>query len=143
MYGVYVCVCSYRCALLARLGLATRQEHGSKPRMGLSDGSPSYGCVTCYTASQLRPGRPLEQVSHLSGCTRVCIYACTYIGAFVCVCVHVDLLDIYAIGYRGSQGWKKGPRIDRVRWMYVPRGWVYARNNLLITSSVRHINDTN
>ena len=71
MYGVYVCVCSYRCTLLARWGLAARQEHGWKPRMGLSDGNPSYGFVTCFTASQLRLGRPLELVSHLSGCTRV------------------------------------------------------------------------
>jgi len=44
---------------------------------------------------------------------------------------------------RGSQGWKKGPRIDTAKWMYVPRDWVCARNNLLMTSSVRHINDTN
>jgi len=41
--------------------------------MGLSNGSPSYGFVTCYTASQLRTGRPLEQVSHFSGRTHVCI----------------------------------------------------------------------
>ena len=27
----------------------------------------------------------LSQVSHLSGCTHVCIYACTCMGAFVCV----------------------------------------------------------
>jgi len=63
--------------------------------MGLSDGNPSYGFVTCFNASQLRPGRPLEQVSHLSGCTRVCIYTCTYMGAFVCVCVGVDSEDIW------------------------------------------------
>jgi len=59
-------------------------------RMGLSDGSPSYESVTCYIASQLRPGRPLEQVCHLSGCTCVCIYACTYMGTLVCVCVSGD-----------------------------------------------------
>jgi len=41
---------------------------------------------------------------------------------------------------------KKGPRIDIAKWMYVPRDWVCARtreNNLLMTSSVRHVNDTN
>jgi len=70
--------------------------------MGLSDGNPSYGVVTCFAASQLRPGRPLEQVSHLSGCTRICIYACTYMGAFVCVDVGEDSVKIY--GYRGPQG---------------------------------------
>jgi len=59
-------------------------------RMGLSDGNPSYESVTCYIASQLRPVRPLEQVFHLLGCTRVCIYACTYMGALVCVCASGD-----------------------------------------------------
>jgi len=126
----------------SRCEVGTRME---TPHMGLSDGNPSYGSVTCYTASQLRPGRLPEQVSHLSGCTHVCIYACTYIGAFVCVCVGVDWVKIY--GYRGSQGWKKkGPRIDIAKWMYAPRDCVCAKtreNNLLMTSSVRHINDTN
>ena len=109
--------------------------------MRLSDGNPSYGFVTCYTASQLRTGRPLEQVSHLSGCTRPCIYECAYIGAFVCVCVGMDWIKIY--GYRGSQGWEKGASIDTANWMYLPRGWVCVRNNLLMTSNVRHVNDTN
>ena len=41
---------------------------------------------------------------------------------------------------------KKGYRIDIAKWMYVPRDWVCVRtreNNLLMTSSVRHVNDTN
>ena len=88
-------VCMYACVhigvhcwqMRSRCEVVTRME---TPRMGLSDGNPSYGSVTCYSTSQLRPGRPLEQVSHLSGCTRVCIYACTYMGAFACVCVGVD-----------------------------------------------------
>jgi len=71
----------------SRCEVVTRME---TPDRGPSDGNPSYGSVTGYTASQLRPGRPLEQVSHLSGGTRVCVYAHTYIGALVCVCVEVD-----------------------------------------------------
>jgi len=59
------------------------------PRMGLSR------VILLPTESQLRPGRPLEQVSHLSGCTRVRIYACTYMGKFVCVCVGVDRVKLY------------------------------------------------
>ena len=41
---------------------------------------------------------------------------------------------------------KKGYRIDTAKWMYVPRDWVWLRtleNNLLMTSSVRLVNDTN
>ena len=41
---------------------------------------------------------------------------------------------------------KGGHRIDIAKWMYVPRDWVCVRtreNNLLMTSSVRHVNDTN
>ena len=37
---------------------------------------------------------------------------------------------------------KKGHRIDIAKWMYVPRDWVCVRtreNNLLMTSSVRHV----
>ena len=56
------------------------------PRMGLSDGNPSYGSITYYIASQLRPGRPLEQVSHLSGYTHVCIYTCAFIYMLVRKC---------------------------------------------------------
>ena len=85
--------------------MGSRCEVGTRMQishMGLSDGNPSYEFVTCYTASQLRPGRPLEQVFHLSGYIRVCMYACTYMGAFVCAGVGVDGVKIY--GYRGSHG---------------------------------------
>jgi len=54
--------------------------------MGLSDGNPLYGSVTCYITSQLRPGRPLKGLPSVGG-THVCIYACTYMGTFACVCV--------------------------------------------------------
>jgi len=46
----------------------------------------------------------------------------------------------------GLKRWKKGHRIDIAKWIYVPRDWVCVRtreNNLLMTSSVRHVNDTN
>ena len=125
----------------SRCEVVTRME---TTRMGLSDGNPSYGSVTCYIASQLRPGRPLEQVSHLSGCTRVCIYACTCMGTFACVCVGVDCVSY--MDNEGLKRWKKGHRIDIAKWMYVPRDWVWERSleyNLLMTSSVRLVNDTN
>jgi len=83
----------------SRCEVVTRMEI---PRMGLSDGNPSYGSVTCYITSQLRPERPLEQVSHLSGCTRVCMYACTYMGEFACVCVGVDW-----VSYMDNEGLKR------------------------------------
>jgi len=41
---------------------------------------------------------------------------------------------------------KGGHRIDIAKWMYVPRDWVCVRTrekNLLMTSSVRHVDDTN
>ena len=41
---------------------------------------------------------------------------------------------------------KKEYRIDIVKWMCVPRDWVWERTleyNLLMTSSVRLLNDTN
>jgi len=46
----------------------------------------------------------------------------------------------------GLKRGEKGHRIDIGKWMYVAIDWVYVRtreNNLLMTSSVRHINDTN
>jgi len=142
-------VCMYACV---HIGVHCWQD-GVLLRGSNTDGNPSYGSVrwnysygsvTGYIASQVRPGRPLEQDSHLSGCTRVCICACKYIGAFACVCVSVDWVKIY--GYRGSQEVKKGHRIDIAKWMYVPKDWVCVRTreiNLLMTSSWRHINDTN
>jgi len=45
-------------------------------------------------------------------------------------------------GLKGGKK-KRGSRIDTAKWMYVPGDWVCVRNNLLMTSSVRHINDTN
>jgi len=125
----------------SRCEVVTRME---TPRMGLSDGNPSNGSVTCHIASQLRPGRSLEQVSHLSGCTRVCIYACICMGTLGCVCVGVDWVSY--MDNEGLKRLKKGHRIDIGKWMYVPRDWVCVRtwvNNLLMTSSVRHVNDTN
>ena len=49
-------------------------------------------------------------------------------------------------GLRGSTEVKKGYRIDIVKWMCATRDWVCVRtweNNLLMTSSVRLVNDTN
>ena len=85
-------VCMYACV---HIGVYCWRD-GVSLRGSNTDGNPSYGSVgwiplvwVCHVlfCSHLRPGRPLEQVSHLLGCTRVCIYACTYMGAFVCVCV--------------------------------------------------------
>jgi hypothetical protein len=49
---------------------------------------------------------------------------------------------------KGLKMWKKkkGYRIDIAKWMCVPRDWVWERTleyNLLMTSSVRLVNDTN
>ena len=71
-------VCMYVCF---HIGVHCWQN-GVSLRVRNTDGNPTWVCrieaprkrfVTCYIASQLRTGRPLEQVSHLSGCTRVCI----------------------------------------------------------------------
>jgi len=86
MYGVYVCVCSYRCALLVRrVSLRGSNTDGNPfvwvcqmetPRMGLSR------VILLHNRDQ----GDLSKVSHLSGCTHVWIYAYTYMGAFTCVC---------------------------------------------------------
>jgi len=103
MVCMYACVhIGVHCWLGSRCEVVTRME---TPRMGLSDGNTSYGSVTCYIASQLRPGRPLEQVSHLSGCTRVCIYACTCMSTFVYVCVGLDWGNY--MDDEGLKRWKK------------------------------------
>ena len=48
---------------------------------------------------------------------------------------------------KGLKMWKKkGYRIDIAKWMCVPTDWVWERtleDNLLMTSSVRLVNDTN
>ena len=76
MFGVHVCVCSYRCALLAR----RVSLRGSN-----TDGNPSYGSVTCYITSQLRPGRPLK------GLPSVGVYTCMYLRMYIhgCICMRV------------------------------------------------------
>ena len=89
--------------------------------MGLSDGNLSYGSVTCYITSQLRPGRPLK------GLPSVGVYTSTHVHAWVHLyaCVWVGLGKLY--GLRGSTEVKKGYRIDIVNWMCATRDWVCIR----------------
>ena len=67
--------------------------------MGLSDGNPSYGSVTCYVTSQLRPGRPLEGLPSVGG---VHMYGSTHVHTWVHLhaCVWVGLGKL--CGLRGS-----------------------------------------
>ena len=85
-------VCMYACV---HIGVHCRQD-GVSLRGSNTDGNPSYGSVgwkplvwVCHVLHYF----PIETREtsrtgpHLSGCTRVCICACTYMGAIVCVCV--------------------------------------------------------
>jgi hypothetical protein len=93
---MYVCVC-----MCVFIYVYTAGKMGSRCeavtwmeilRMGLS---------RVYTASQHWDlSKPLEQVSHLLRCRRVCICACTCNDA--CVCVHVGV-DTWI---RGSGRWE-------------------------------------
>ena len=89
-------VCMYACF---HIGVHCWQD-GVSLRGSNTDGNPSYGSVAwkplvrvchvlyCFpieTRETSRTGLPFVWV-----CTRVCIYACTYMGAFECVCVGVD-----------------------------------------------------
>ena len=100
MYGVYVCVCSYRCALLVRR-VSLRGSNTDGPlRMGLSDGNPSYGSVTCYITSQLRPGRPLE------GLPSVGVYTCMDLRIYVHGCIYMRVWGwdwVSCMDYEGLQ----------------------------------------
>ena len=61
-----------------RTARVTRME---TPRMGLSDGNPSYGSVTCYITSQLRLGRPPNR-------SPICRGAHVYVSTHVHARVH-------------------------------------------------------
>jgi len=84
-------VCMYACI---HIGVHCWQD-GVSLRGSNTDGNPFVWVCRwkplvwvchglCYFPSETRE---TSQVSHLSGCTHVCIYACTYMGGFVCVCV--------------------------------------------------------
>ena len=71
--------------------------------MGLSDGNPSYGSVTCYITSQLRPGRPL------TGLPSVGVYTCMYVHMYIheCICMRVCGWDwVSYMDNEGLQRWK-------------------------------------
>jgi len=133
MLSMYACV---------HIGVHYWQD-GVSLRGSNTDGNPSYGSVgwkplvrVCHVlyCFPIETREVLEQVSHLSGCTRVCIYACTCMGTFECVCVGVDWVSY--MDNEGLKRWKKGHGIDIAKWMYVPRDWVCVRtreNNLLMT----------
>ena len=94
------------------------------PRMGMSDGNPPYGSVTCYITSQLRPGRPL------AGLPSVGVYTCMYLRMYIhgCICMRVCGWDwVSYMDYEGLQRLKKGYRIDIVKWMCATRDWVCVR----------------
>ena len=134
MYGVYVCVCSYRCALLAR----RVSLRGSS-----TDGNPFvWVCHVLYYF----PIETRETFHRSPICRGVHMYVSTHVHTWVHLhaCVWVGLGKLY--GLRGSTDVKKGYRIDIVKWMCATRDWVCVRtweNNLLMTSSVRLVNDTN
>ena len=72
--------------------------------MGLSDGNPSYGSVTCYITSQLRPGRPLK------GLPSVGVYTCMYLRMYIhgCICMRVCGWDwVSCMDYRVYIGEKR------------------------------------
>ena len=87
--------------------------------MGLLDGNPSYGSVTCYITSQLRPGRPLSVGVYTCMDLRMYIHGCIYMR------VWAGLGKLY--GLRGSTEVEKGYRIDIVKWMCATRDWVCVR----------------
>jgi hypothetical protein len=81
----------------------------------------------------------------------MCIYTYIYKSLYVhtCAqntCVYIICTYIHIYIYRVSRGENKGYRIDIGKWLHEAIDLVYERtreNNLLMTSSVRHINDTN
>ena len=85
-------VCMYACV---HIGVQCWQD-GVSLRGSNTDGHPFVWVCRMETPcmglsrDKLLPNSDqgdLSQVSHLSGCTHVCMYACTYMGAFACVCV--------------------------------------------------------
>ena len=114
-------------------------QDGVSQRGSNTDGNPWYGSVgwkpLVWVCQMETPRMGLSRVmlipnwdqGDLSNRSPICrgvhvyVYACTYMGAFECVCVSVDWVKIY--GYRGSQKVEKGHRIDIAKWMYVPRDW--------------------
>ena len=85
-------VCMYACV---HIGVHCWQD-GVSLRGSNTDGHPFVWVCRMETPcmglsrDKLLPNSDqgdLSQVSHLSGCTHVCMYACTYMGAFACVCV--------------------------------------------------------
>jgi len=89
--------------------------------MGLSDGNPSYGSVTCYITSQLRPERPL------TGLPSVGVYTCMYLRMYMHGCIRMRVCGWDWVSYMDNEGLqrevKKGYRIDIAKWMCVPRDW--------------------
>ena len=146
-------MCMYACV---HIGVHCWQD-GVSLRGSNTDGNPSYGSVgwkplvrVCHVLYYfpIETRETSQQVSHLSGCTRVCIYACTCAGVLY-ACVWWDWMS-YMVR-KGLKMWekkrrKKGYRIDIAKWMCASRDWVWERTleyNLLMTSSVRLVNDTN
>ena len=67
--------------------------------------NPSYGSVTCYITSQLRPGGPL------TGLPSVGVYTCMYLRMYIhgCICMRVCKWDwVSYMDNEGLQRWKKG-----------------------------------
>ena len=79
-------------------------------------------------------------------CVSMHAHACVHLHACVWVWTEeVVWMTRVSRGEKEKQK-KRGHRIDIAKWIYVPRDWVCVRtreNNLLMTSSVRHVNDTN
>ena len=146
MQACMVCMCA-----CVHIGVHCWQD-GVSLRGSNTDGNPSYGSVGW---------KPLVWVCHVSyyfpietretsrtGLPSVGVYTCMYLRMYMHGCIYMRVCgwDWVSCMDTRAKELKKGYRIDIAKWMCVPRDCVCVRtweNNLLMTSSVRHVNDTN
>ena len=104
---IQVCmVCMYACVHIGvycwQDGVSLRgSDTDQKPfRMRQLDGNPSYGCVTCYITSQLRPGKPL------TGLLSVGVHTCMDLRMYVHGCIYMRVWGwdwVSCMDYEGLQ----------------------------------------
>jgi len=125
----------------SRCEVGTRMETphcGSVGRKPLMWACHVFYCFPVEARETSRTGLPFVRVY-------TCMYLRMYIYRYICMRMCGCGLgeDIWISRVSRVEKKKRGSRIDTAKWMYLPRDWVCVWNNLLMTSSARHINDTN